>query len=118
MALRVGLETDERFFVAVSANGDDDHGLRDVDALLAVAHHASPPGTQPKVRSAASGAAGLASALLVVGSVDDLGDEVEIGGLTMGLSRSPRRRSILDPGKRLRTPASLSVRRPCRPASG
>lgn len=65
----------------VCAHCDEDHGARDVDALLVVAHEAAPSG-----HPAEGPLSDLASwqdfeALPVIRSTDDLDHEVQIGGL-------------------------------------
>ncbi len=67
----------------IAAHSDKDHGVRDVDALLVVAHEAA-PSCHPAEGALDNPAAGRTSdfeALLVVGSADDLYHEVQIDGL-------------------------------------
>lgn len=70
----------------IAAHSDKDHGVRDVDAFLVVAHEAAPS------RHPAEGALDNPAArqdfeaLLVVGSADNLYHEVQVGGLASGSS--------------------------------
>src|SRR5665213_393283 len=70
----MGVSADEN-----AAHGDQDHGVRDVDALLVVAHETS-PARHPAEGAFDDPAAGHLEPLLVVGPTDDLDHEVEIGG--------------------------------------
>src|SRR5271170_615388 len=65
----------------ISTHGDEDHGVRDVDALLVVAHEASPTGhpAEGPFHDPATGQ--NLEAFLVIGSADDFDDEIEVGGL-------------------------------------
>lgn len=64
----------------VAAHGDEDHGVRDVDAFLIVAHEAS-PSCHPSEGALDNPAPGQnLEALLIIRPADDLDHEVEIGG--------------------------------------
>ena len=69
------ISTDE-----ISTHCDEDHGVRDVDALFVVSHEASPSGHQPKVRSTTQQTVQNLEAFLVIGS-DYFDDEIDLGGL-------------------------------------
>lgn len=56
----------------ISAHGDEDHGVRDVDALLVIADEAA-PACHPSERAL--------EASLIIGPGNDLDDEVEVSGL-------------------------------------
>lgn len=57
----------------VSANGNDDHGLRDIDALLLVAHDAAPPG-HPSEGVLDEPSTWQHLDTLIIGSTNDLGN--------------------------------------------
>lgn len=56
----------------------EDHGVRDVDALLVVAHEPPPPRHQAEGSLDDPAAGQDFGALLVVGSADDLDHEIQI----------------------------------------
>src|SRR5450755_245067 len=64
----------------VSTHGDEDHGMRDVDALLIVAHETSPTRHPAECSLDDPTARQHPETLLVVRSADDLDHEVEICG--------------------------------------
>ena len=65
----------------ISAHGDEDHGLRDVDALFVVAHEAPPSGHPAEGALDDPAAWQDLESLLAVGSTNDLDGEVKVGGL-------------------------------------
>ncbi len=72
----MGISSDE-----ISTHGDENHGVRDIDALFVVTHEA-PPSCHPSEGSLDHPASGQdLEALLVVGSPYDLNDEIEVGSL-------------------------------------
>src|SRR4051812_46601688 len=84
----------------ISAHGDEDHGVRDVDASLVVAHEAS-PAHHPSESALHDPASGQdLEALLAVRSADDRDEEVEIGSLVHEFEPVISRvgEQVLDPG--------------------
>src|SRR6476619_6215603 len=84
----------------IAAHGDEDHGVRDVDALLVVAHEAPPSGHPAEGALDDPAAWQDLESLLVVGSTNDLDDEVKVGGLVHELQPviGAVREQVLDPG--------------------
>ena len=79
-----------------AAHGGEDDGVRDVDALLVIAHKPAPAG-HPAEGAFDDPAAGEdREALVAVGASDDLDDEVEIGGPCPSASADHRRRRRTD----------------------
>src|ERR1700691_3971192 len=63
----------------IAAHCDEDHGVRDIDAPLIVAHQASPAHHPSEGTFDHPPARQNLEALLVVGPADDLDDKIEIG---------------------------------------
>ena len=93
----------------VSAHSDEDHGLRDIDALLVVAHEAAPPGHRSEGAFDDLSTWQHLEALLIIGSMNDLDNEVEVVGLAHefepvigGIGEE-----VLHQGQRLRIPSRI-----------
>ena len=93
----------------VSAHSDEDHGLRDIDALLVVAHEAAPPGHPSEGAFDDLSTWQHLEALLIIGSMNDLDNEVEVVGLAHefepvigGIGEE-----VLHQGQRLRIPSRI-----------